>query len=298
MLGDLLRLRAGFAAKSVPVRVFLVARVREPLSYYLSFYKWKIAGLQRQHPGNANTGRRAPYGRNFTQWAPHNLQASGLLFGDIDAFAGPIFDPRRRRAQQFGSKQMERLTEHLRAFDVVAPIEYFDEHLLLISDSLGLPKLAYKVTSPMQIGIPRDQKLSDADVCPDVALCRQHIARIAPWDHKLYEQVRSAFRMRIRGMPRAFHVRLALFRSANRQHASAPGKVNKPGKNDCCARVTKCLEKKEWKWLEQPPACVPGWSKLKELVISDRGGTCCTTPPARHSARARGRRFRRRLSFT
>ena len=36
-------------------------------------------------------------------------------------------------------------------------------------------------------------RLKDHDVCPDLAACRAHIARIAPWDVKLYRQVSAAF---------------------------------------------------------------------------------------------------------
>ena len=44
---DLLALRAHFGRIGAPARVVLTTRVREPLSYYMSFYRWRVAGMQR-----------------------------------------------------------------------------------------------------------------------------------------------------------------------------------------------------------------------------------------------------------
>ena len=40
-------------------------------------------------------------------------------------------------------------------------------------------------------------RLGDEQICPDMAACREHIRRIAPWDMRLYEHVRTAFAKRL-----------------------------------------------------------------------------------------------------
>ena len=82
------KLRALYAKRQLPVRVVLTTRVREPLSYYLSFYRWRVAGMQRH--GNVITLSRTravvnPIGSSFLEWAPRNLQSIGLLHGDVGA---------------------------------------------------------------------------------------------------------------------------------------------------------------------------------------------------------------------
>jgi len=73
-LAQLQSLRADFAARSVPMRVLLNVRFREPLRLYISFYTWTVAGQQARVPSGAK-------GRNFTEWvaATPNLQAEILL---------------------------------------------------------------------------------------------------------------------------------------------------------------------------------------------------------------------------
>ena len=88
---ELLQLRALYAERSLPVRVVLTVRVREPLSYYLSFYRWRVAGLQRAGNRIYLTKTRYvvnPLGSSFLEWAPPNLQSTGLLHGDVELFAG------------------------------------------------------------------------------------------------------------------------------------------------------------------------------------------------------------------
>lgn len=72
-LAQLAGLRARFAARSVPMRVLLHVRLRDPVRYYISFFTWIVAARQDKDP-------RA-FGRNFTEWASMtpNLQAEILL---------------------------------------------------------------------------------------------------------------------------------------------------------------------------------------------------------------------------
>jgi len=275
-------LRARLAALAVPTRVLLVTRVREPLSYYLSFYKWKVAGIQREQRGGHE------YGSSFLEWAPHNLQAWSLLNGGIDTIAGPLGSLARPRARAFGAREMRALSSKLAHFDIVAPLEYFDEHLLMIADAIGLPLISHSAVAPPHMGLKKGERLSDALVCPNMTRCRERVRAIAPWDAQLYSAARATFRSQLAAQPRSFHRRLRLFR-ASRAPAQQEGRV-------CCARQGKCHDKATGAWLAQPLPCVPGWRALQNLVIDDRGGVCCMSPRARAGAgRARRRRAQVRL---
>lgn len=82
VMGDLAELRQTYRAGGLDCRVVLVTRVREPLAYYLSFYKWGVAFRQREARVK-NAGRRPAWGHNFTDWVSQvpNLQSSVMLKG-------------------------------------------------------------------------------------------------------------------------------------------------------------------------------------------------------------------------
>ena len=154
---DMLRLRARFSRLAIPLRVVLTVRVREPLAYYLSFYRWRVAGLQRGGGVIRLSAKKSlvqPIGTTFTDWAPPNLQAIGLLHGDVELFAGlkaggwpgvravgRTPHPYWTAHHDFGEEGYMALLASLSHYDVVAPLEAFDEHLLLTSDATGLPPL-------------------------------------------------------------------------------------------------------------------------------------------------------------
>ena len=54
--------------------IVVMLRVREPLSWYRSYFDWAV--LSRQKTGNA-----PQWGVNFTDWLPANMQARFLLHG-------------------------------------------------------------------------------------------------------------------------------------------------------------------------------------------------------------------------
>ena len=58
----------------------LVTRLRRPLDFYVSFFRWTVAWRQRH---NASV-----FGATMLEWAPRNLQSIGLLHGDVELFAG------------------------------------------------------------------------------------------------------------------------------------------------------------------------------------------------------------------
>ena len=141
------------AALRCNCKMVLVTRVREPLSYYISFWRWaKIDLKQRQ---NASI-----YGATMIEWATtyRNLQST-LILGQANLALGPEYvGVRTPRAQEIardfhgfeepaarpagvrgptegleGRARVEQLRRSLRAFDVVGPLERFEETLLLIS---------------------------------------------------------------------------------------------------------------------------------------------------------------------
>ena len=149
----------------------------------------------------------------------------------------------------------------------------------------------------------RGVRLRDLEVCPDMAKCRAHIEKIAPWDVKLYQHVRQAFGVKLQGYGTEFAMRLATFKS-EREHSqlgicdashSAPLSTK-----CCCADRLPCfnLTKSERRY-RVPPPCLPGPQKVQELVASDMPlGWCCTwrreRPPnpkkERRRARAKAKR--------
>jgi hypothetical protein len=82
VMTDLARLRQTYRGGGVDCRVVLVTRVREPLAYYLSFYKWGVAYRQREARAK-NAGQRPAWGHNFTDWVAQipDLQASVMVKG-------------------------------------------------------------------------------------------------------------------------------------------------------------------------------------------------------------------------
>ena len=60
-----------FAARCT---MLVMLRVREPLSWYRSYYDWAVLSRQK-------TGDSVQWGTNFTDWLPSNMQSRFLLHG-------------------------------------------------------------------------------------------------------------------------------------------------------------------------------------------------------------------------
>ena len=302
-LPQLVSLRARYQALGLRVPIVLTTRVREPLSFYLSFYRWRVMGMQLH--GNRiqlSPGREVvnPIGSNFLEWAPPNLQSVGLLHGDIELFAGlkqggfpgvwsaPTGGGPRRRPHPFWvqhhtfeKKHFGALMRALSSFDVVAPLEEFDAALLLTSDLTGLPPLQLDEDiqlTPDAHAVPDGVNLSYGAICPDMAACRAHVHRIAPWDVKLYTRVARQFGTRLRGLQPAFGRRLAAYRRARARGAGVCSHEHAAGRpRCCCARGAECFNvtRTARRWVE-PATCVPGAPELQRLVANDMRGMCCT----------------------
>jgi hypothetical protein len=226
-------------------RVVLVTRLREPASFYISFYRWTV-NWRQQHNSSA-------YGRDILEWAPRNLQATMVLnpldatwaeFTGLNTLEGrwrrKIFSqfdddvpnlpgaaradappcPLCREEWRFrlpgpgaGAKRREELRRVLASFDLVGLVERFDETLLMLSDLSGLQRLLYTKRVPETTN-PHYTQPSVAEVCPDMARCRDLIAAVAPFDHELYATAASAFDARVKNLGAPFQARLQAFRKA------------------------------------------------------------------------------------
>ena len=67
--------------------VLLTTRVREPLSFYLSYFKWDIAGRQAK-------GQTHIFGKSFLDWAPPDLQSNAMWNAFATEYASRFYDNR------------------------------------------------------------------------------------------------------------------------------------------------------------------------------------------------------------
>jgi hypothetical protein len=136
-LSHLESLRADLAERFPPVQLLLHVRLREPLSYYISFYAWGVAARQAE----ARDGAR---GRNFTDWlaATPNLQAENLLSSASanTASYGRLADPERLEWLARWSGDDANSTARASAawrtlanYDVVGTTERYDECVAVTS---------------------------------------------------------------------------------------------------------------------------------------------------------------------
>ena len=292
-LPELIGLREHFSRLGAPVRIVVTTRVREPLSYYLSFYRWRIAGMQRR--GNvirlsAHKSVINPLGASFLEWRPPNLQSIGLLHGDVELFAGlkaggfPGVRGEGRRPHSYWLQHHEHsradhraLLRVLRSYDVVAPMDQFDMALLLTTDATRLAPLQERkhvAVRPEPQGMD-GMRLADHAICPDMAACRAHIEAIAPWDVRLYKAVRRDFAARVRREGPALERRLAALHAAR-----ARGEGGACERSRCCCNERRpCFNltgRDRGPRALEPPACLPGTRSLQRLVATDMPvGWCC-----------------------
>ena len=215
-------------------RLVLLTRLRRPLEFYVSFYRWAVAWRQRS---NASL-----YGSSMLEWAPRNLQ-SALLLASFDAtyaekvgvrarapaslakraaFSSFEDDATRAAMGQFGrnrgaleAARRALLRRVLRSFDLVGLVERFDETLLLLADMTGLQRLLHVPSRPRATG-PRDGPTAPslAQLCPDRAACDAAIAARAPVDVAVHGEAARAFERLVAAQGVGFGRRLRQLRDA------------------------------------------------------------------------------------
>eukprot|EP00303_Exanthemachrysis_gayraliae_P012782 CAMPEP_0206025834 /NCGR_PEP_ID=MMETSP1464-20131121/40733_1 /ASSEMBLY_ACC=CAM_ASM_001124 /TAXON_ID=119497 /ORGANISM="Exanthemachrysis gayraliae, Strain RCC1523" /LENGTH=268 /DNA_ID=CAMNT_0053399869 /DNA_START=15 /DNA_END=817 /DNA_ORIENTATION=+ len=186
-------------------KVVITTRVREPLSFYLSYFKWDIAGRQQK-------GETAQFGSSFLEWSPPNLQANALHNAFSTEFASRWYDNRNPKAYRnflnMRNATFRALLKGLDQFDLVGTVEQFDASLLLTSDILGpgrLPRLQYERTQPVHRHRSPDlPPIRTDEVCPDMDACRAHVRKIAPLDHILYDTYAARFKKQVAALGEPF----------------------------------------------------------------------------------------------
>ena len=249
--GSLMRyLGPGSAARQALLRcackVVLVTRVRQPASWYRSFWSW--SGVRDRQRQNATL-----YGETLIEFARGyaNLQ-SMLMLGKVNLglqaqFVGihspkvnlteyrcfrPFasgYAPQSRRARSVPppglaaalewcgpdlAGRVEHLRGTLRKFDVVGLLERFEETLLLIADLVGLQHLLRPSTN---IASPASTATSDNTTllgCANSLDCDAQLAAAAPVDTLMYAEVSASFAARVEAQGEGFARRVQRLKAA------------------------------------------------------------------------------------
>jgi hypothetical protein len=185
---DIVKLRATPFAAQCPVVVLL--RVREPLSWYRSYYDWGVRS--RQERGDALT-----WGANFTDWLPPNMQCRFALHGTAGTGSEWATEMAKAgRAQPAASLTDARWAEVarvVRRVDVIAPLERLDESLTLALRLSGvLTTTEYKITKPRDMHGPWERqpivsRIPRAKEFCQTTDCAAAVRAAAPLDHRLYD---------------------------------------------------------------------------------------------------------------
>ena len=207
---DLQRLDQHLKRRGLDCPLVTMTRVREPLEFYLSFYRWAVAFRQRADPHS--------FGKDFIDWARRvpDLQSTTMM-QSMAAMAAEYHINQwshYRSSWMVGKTEEERWTKLqavLDQFAIVATMKRFDESVLLASDLSGLPLLQYKRNKPNQKGGFRG---TSQTVCPDMDKCREVIKQVAPRDHKMYDKYSTAFEARIAALGDGFARRVQLFKQS------------------------------------------------------------------------------------
>lgn len=218
------RLRAAETARvACACRVVLTTRVRAPLAHYLSAYLWATRykpniGNQLSRPRtslDARTNRSHTLlpRPSFFEWssAARNLQARAFVNGDTAKFVTE--EQSGRIGSGLPPEPSERVVRDTllhaldRDFDVVYPLEDFDDGLALIAALLGLDDTNASVARAMQYerisprrrfygGMPEGEAKARAiaEACPNMTACEEHVRRIAPLDALLHAHATTRFR--------------------------------------------------------------------------------------------------------
>ena len=172
----------------------LTSRVREPLSHYVSTWVWGA------RPLFGNT-----LGVGMLQWAPHNLQSTLLLRGDHTGWLKGGLG--KKTSKPLGLTEVEKTLRIVSSdYDLIWPVERFDEGMLVLATRLGLPTalmLNATLVSPrlngaesFKAGEPllrrAQQRLYNA-CAGDLPRCKARMAKLAPVDHRLHQHVSASF---------------------------------------------------------------------------------------------------------
>lgn len=209
-------------ARNGCVRVTVTARLREPLSHYLSAYNWATAGhtnICHEHnphghnfvvTGNATNRHVVSTRPSFKEWAARvpNLQTSLLLFNAdgremvVDETTGNSpYGGKQIRKQGVNESSAQWLREVLtHDFDVVFPLDDFGKGMQVIAEHLRVTMPSIQPdSSPLPHfhhggGLTRTAwQAMASSVCPDMQSCREAVNAVAPLDVALYDHFARRF---------------------------------------------------------------------------------------------------------
>ena len=196
---DLAALRASsfITAPHMRCALVVVVRVREPLSWYRSYFNWAVLSRQR-------TGHVKAWGANFTDWLPPNMQSRFMLhgtFGRGSEWAVEMAKTSRWVAPRLTTQRWEALERIVRSADVAAPLDRLDDSLRLVRHHSGFLNSTDYVTlkpAPMHGPWERLPKLMQVDTAEQFCArrgvdCSAAVRAAAPDDHRLYELVMKLF---------------------------------------------------------------------------------------------------------
>jgi hypothetical protein len=230
------------------LKIVETTRVREPLEFYLSYFKWSIVGHQLSgDPG---------YNKSFLEWNPPNLQCNLLMYPTRS-------DPVERGdaldlLATFGSSDFDQAVDMLDGFDLVGLTNRFAEFAAMAAQLTGISP-HYRHEVPDQRYLPAGhERVTDAEVCPDMEACREHVQRLAPWDYKLWSKYSGKFNEMVGEGGEAFKARVEALEADS--SASDEGWVGGPPLPSKCA------------WSDGMP--------VVGSIGAETGGECQVVPPA------------------
>jgi len=199
-------------------RVVLFTQLYEPLAFYMRYYaQFKfdnstgIPSLPRSTPRNLQS--------SFL-FSPARVLGPGLVSGHAHAAAAkPVF------LNEADTKQVAELQGLLRGLDLVGLAQRPDETLLMLADLIGLQHLLHRQPPP-DSRTTEGERFTAAG-CPEGDACAQLVLRMAPLDHRLFEEFSRVFEQRVERMGPSFQARLHAFRDANRAYQRATRAVTR-----------------------------------------------------------------------
>lgn len=181
------------------LKVFETTRVREPLDYYLSYYKWTVVGAALSGQPGFETFT------SFLEWKPRNLQSNLLLFPERSSLyemghcsgGDTHYDYNQPGKDElcgaFGQTEMDELVTMLNGMDVVGTTDRLNEFVVAVQRATGI-HAHFRAEEPEERGVPQDKyPVKTEQVCPDMEACRAHVQRLAPYDHTIYERFSATF---------------------------------------------------------------------------------------------------------
>lgn len=230
----LARLKKSLGSKGLDCPISIVF-FRDPLSMYISVFRWAVVANQRGTATWMPPGLRGNYfwGSTFLEWAPDNA-LSRIMYSARDKFFdrrflqlrhldvrhGMVFDrgysPFTSYDPTFNETHYESLRTLLGKYDIVAPLSHFDHVMAMLTLLYGWDELPYYTS--IRPAHPTEcysctSKETDEEICPDMKACRSKVEQIAPFDYLIYNEFAQRFEKQLEYLGDEFMDYVAAYRS-------------------------------------------------------------------------------------